>query len=137
MHSFSGLIESFLAIIKDIVDHYIFFSLGNNWISDSVIFHIFLVLLLTAFFSLIFNKLIIVLIRSWLSKLNHNIGKELLEKKVLMPVGWAIPIIIFEAGLGNYSPDEGIISRLMKSLIILIFIKYLYSLNTEILSDIC
>ena len=39
-----------------------------------------------------------------------------------MPVGWAIPIIIFEAGLGNYSPDEGIISRLMKSLIILIFI---------------
>ena len=122
MHSFSGLIDSFLLIIKDIVDHYIFFPLGNNWISDLVIFHIFLVLLLTTFFSLIFNKLIIVLIRSWLSKLNHNIGKELLEKKVLMPVGWAIPIIIFEAGLGNYSPDEGIISRLMKSLITLIFI---------------
>ena len=81
MHSFSGLIESFLAIIKDIVDHYIFFSLGNNWISDSVIFHIFLVLLLTAFFSLIFNKLIIVLIRSWLSKLNHNIGKRIIRKE--------------------------------------------------------
>ena len=72
MHSFSGLIESFIAIIKDIVGHYIFFPLGNNWISDSVIFHIFLVLLLTALFSLIFNKLIIVLIRGWLSKLNHN-----------------------------------------------------------------
>ena len=122
MHSFSGLIESFLVIIKDVVDYYIFFPLGNNWISDLVIFHLFLVILLTAFFSLIFNKLIIVLIRSWLSKLNHNIGKELLEKKVLMPIGWAIPIIIFEAGLGDYSPDEGIISRLMKSLIILIFI---------------
>ena len=122
MHSFSGLIESFLVIIKDIVDRYVFFPLGNNWISDLVIFHLFLVLLLTALFSLIFNKLIIVFIRGWLSKLNHNIGKQILEKKVLLPVGWAIPIIIFEAGLGNYSPDEGIISRLMKSLIILIFI---------------
>ena len=50
MHSFSGLIESFIAIIKDIVGHYIFFPLGNNWISDSVIFNIFLVLLLTALF---------------------------------------------------------------------------------------
>ena len=122
MHSFSGLIESFLVIIKDIVDHYIFFPLGNNWISDLVIFHLFLVLLLTALFSLIFNKLIIVFIRSWLSKLNHNMGKQILEKKVLLPVGWAIPIIIFEVGLGSYSPDEGIISRLMNSLIILIFI---------------
>ena len=52
MHSFSCLFESFIAIIKDIVGHYIFFPLGNNWISDSVIFHIFLVLLLLKFHKL-------------------------------------------------------------------------------------
>ena len=38
----------------------------------------------------------------------------------------AIPIIIFEAGLGSYSPEEGVISRLMKSLITLIFILSIY-----------
>ena len=135
MNSFSDLIESFLVIIKDIINHYIFFPLGNNWISDLVIFHLFLVILLTALFSFIFNKLIIVFIRSWLSKLSPNIGKKILEKKVLMPVGWAIPIIIFEVGLGNYSPDEGIISRLMKSLIMLTFILSITRLMSA-LSDV-
>jgi miniconductance mechanosensitive channel len=122
MHSFSDLIESFIIIIKDITNNYIFSSIGNNLISELVIYHIFIAILVATIFSFIFNKLIIVLIRSWLSKLNLKIGKQLLEKKVFAPIGWAIPIIIFEAGLGSYSPDEGIISRLMKSFIILIFI---------------
>ncbi len=122
MHSFSGLIESFIIIIKDITNIYILSPIGNNFISDLVIYHIFLAILVAVIFSLIFNKLIIVLIRSWLSKLNLKIGKQLLEKKVFAPISWAIPIIIFEAGLGSYSPDEGIISRIMKSFIILIFV---------------
>lgn len=122
MHSFSGLIESFIIIIKNIINKFIFDPMGNNWLSDLFIYHLFIVVIVAAIFSFIFNKLIIVFIRSWLSKLNLNIGKQLLKKKVFMPIGWAIPIIIFEAGLGSYSPDEGIISRLMKSFIILIFI---------------
>ena len=122
MESFSSIVESFLLIIKNLINNNILIPSGNIWLSDVFLYHLFLVILLTAVFSLIFNKLIIVFIRSWLGKLNLNIGKQLLEKKVLVPIGWAIPIIIFEAGLGNYSPDEGVISRLMKSLITLIFI---------------
>ena len=122
MESFSSLVETFLSVIKSIINNNILLPTGNIWISDVLIYHLFLVILITAIFSLIFNKLIIVFIRGWLRKLNFNIGKQLLEKKVLVPIGWAIPIIIFEAGLGSYSPDEGVISRLMKSLITLIFI---------------
>ena len=122
MESFSSLVETFLSVIKSIINNNILLPTGNIWISDVLIYHLFLVILITAIFSLIFNKLIIVFIRGWLRKLNFNIGKQLLEKKVLVPIGWAIPIIIFEAGLGSYSPEEGVISRLMKSLITLIFI---------------
>ena len=122
MESFSSLVETFLSAIKIIINNNILLPTGNIWISDVLIYHLFLVILITAIFSLIFNKLIIVFIRGWLRKLNFNIGKQLLEKKVLVPIGWAIPIIIFEAGLGSYSPEEGVISRLMKSLITLIFI---------------
>ncbi len=122
MESFSSLIETFLSLIKSIINDNILLPLGNSWITELVVYHLFLVVLFTAIFSLVFNKLIIVFVRSWISKLNINIGKKLLEKKVLAPVVWAIPIIIFEAGLGSYSPEEGVISRLMKSLIILIFI---------------
>ena len=122
MQSFSSLVETFLLIIKSIINNYILMPTGNIWLSDTLLYHLILVILLTAVFSLIFNKLIIVFIRGWLRKLNFNIGKQLLEKKVLVPIGWAIPIIIFETGLGSYSPEEGVISRLMKSLIILIFI---------------
>ena len=28
------------------------------------------------------------------------------DKKVFIPIGWAFPILIFESGLGKYSPDE-------------------------------
>ena len=122
MESFSSLVETFLSVIKSIINNNILLPTGNIWISDVLIYHLFLVILITAIFSIIFNKLIIVFIRGWLRKSNFNIGKQLLEKKVLVPIGWAIPIIIFEAGLGSYSPEEGVISRLMKSLIILIFI---------------
>ena len=122
MESFSSLVETFLSVIKSIINNNILLPTGNIWIADILIYHLFLVILITAIFSLIFNKLIIVFIRGWLRKLNFNIGKQLLEKKVLVPIGWAIPIIIFEAGLGSYSPEEGVISRIMKSFIILIFI---------------
>ena len=122
MESFSSLVETFLSVIKSIINNNILLPTGNIWISDVLIYHLFLVILITAIFSIIFNKLIIVFIRGWLRKSNFNIGKQLLEKKVLVPIGWAIPIIIFEAGLGSYSPEEGVISRLMKSLITLIFI---------------
>jgi len=122
MQSFSSLVETFLLIIKSIINNYILMPTGNIWLADTLLYHLILVILLTAVFSLIFNKLIIVFIRGWLRKLNFNIGKQLLEKKVLVPIGWAIPIIIFEVGLGNYSPEEGVISRLMKSFITLIFI---------------
>ena len=122
MESFSNIVESFLSIIKSFINDTILLPTANIWLSDLFIYHLFLVILLTAIFSLIFNKLIIVFIRRWLGTINFNIGRQLLEKKVLAPIGWAIPIIIFEAGLGNFSPEEGVISRLMKSLITLIFV---------------
>ena len=122
MESFSNIVESFLSIIKSFINDTILLPTENIWLSDLFIYHLFLVILLTTIFSLIFNKLIIVFIRRWLGTINFNIGRQLLEKKVLAPIGWAIPIIIFEAGLGNFSPEEGVISRLMKSLITLIFI---------------
>ena len=122
MESFSSLIEFNVEFFKYILNSYILFPIGLDWIVYNILYHLLIVLIITAIFSLIFNKLIIVFIRSRLNKLSFDIGKQLLEKKVLIPIGWAIPIIIFEAGLGSYSPDEGIIARLTKSLIILVFI---------------
>ena len=122
MGSFSSLIEFNVEFFKYILNSYILFPIGLDWIVYNILYHLLIVLIITAIFSLIFNKLIIVFIRSRLNKLSFDIGQQLLEKKVLIPIGWAIPIIIFEAGLGSYSPDEGIIARLTKSLIILVFI---------------
>ena len=122
MESFSSLIEFNVEFFKYILNSYILFPIGLDWIVYNILYHLLIVVIITAIFSLIFNKLIIVFIRSRLNKLSFDIGQQLLEKKVLIPIGWAIPIIIFEAGLGSYSPDEGIIARLTKSLIILVFI---------------
>ena len=122
MQSFSGLIEFNVEFFKYIFNTYILYPVGLEWIIHSIFYHILIVIIITTIFSLIFNKLIIVFIRSRLNKLSFDIGQQLLEKKVLIPIGWAIPIIIFEAGLSNYSPDEGIIARLTKSLIIFVFI---------------
>jgi len=122
MGSFSSLIEFNVEFFKYILNSYILFPIGLDWIVYNILYHLLIVVIITAIFSLIFNKLIIVFIRSRLNKLSFDIGQQLLEKKVLIPIGWAIPIIIFEAGLGSYSPDEGIIARLTKSLIILVFI---------------
>jgi miniconductance mechanosensitive channel len=122
MESFSSLIEFNVEFFKYILNSYILFPIGLDWIVYNILYHLLVVVIITAIFSLIFNKLIIVFIRSSLNKLSFDIGQQLLEKKVLIPIGWAIPIIIFEAGLGSYSPDEGIIARLTKSLIILVFI---------------
>ena len=129
-----NLIASFflgILVALNFINNNILLPTGNIWISDVLIYHLFLVILITTIFSLIFNKLIIVFIRGWLRKLNFNIGKQLLEKKVLVPIGWAIPIIIFEAGLGSYSPEEGVISRLMKSLIDLNLPFFSLSLTTQ------
>ena len=122
MQSFSGLIESIIEFVKNILNEYIFYSSGNNWITDTTLYHLILVIVITTIFSLIFNKLILVFVRSSLKKINFTIGQKLLDKKVLIPIGWAMPIIIFEAGLGSYSPDEGIIARLTQALLILVFI---------------
>ena len=122
MESFSSLIEFNVEFFKYILNSYILFPIGLDWIAYNILYHLLIVVIITTVFSLIFNKLIIVFIRSRLNKLSFDIGQQLLEKKVLIPIGWAIPIIIFEAGLGSYSPDEGIIARLTKSLIILVFI---------------
>ena len=122
MESFSSLIEFNVEFFKYILNSYILFPIGLDWVVYTILYHLLIVVIITAIFSLIFNKLIIVFIRSRLNKLSFDIGQQLLEKKVLIPIGWAIPIIIFEAGLGSYSPDEGIIARLTKSLIILVFI---------------
>ena len=122
MESFSSLIEFNVEFFKYILNSYILFPIGLDWVVYNILYHLLIVVIITTIFSLIFNKLIIVFIRSRLNKLSFDIGQQLLEKKVLIPIGWAIPIIIFEAGLGSYSPDEGIIARLTKSLIILVFI---------------
>ncbi len=122
MQSFSGLIESIIEFVKNILNEYIFDPSGNNWITDTTLYHLILVIVITTIFSLIFNKLILVFVRSSLKKINFTISQKLLDKKVLMPIGWAMPIIIFEAGLGSYSPDEGIIARLTQALLILVFI---------------
>ena len=122
MESFSSLIEFNVEFFKYILNSYVLFPIGLDWIAYNILYHLLIVVIITTIFSLIFNKLIIVFIRSRLNKLSFDIGQQLLEKKVLIPIGWAIPIIIFEAGLGSYSPDEGIIARLTKSLIILVFI---------------
>ena len=76
MESFSSLVETFLSVIKSIINNNILLPTGNIWISDVLIYHLFLVILITAIFSLIFNKLIIVFIRGWLRKSNFNIGKQ-------------------------------------------------------------
>ena len=115
MQSFSGLIIDIIVFIK------MFFSdLGLQTITNSFLFHIILVILITIIFSLIINKIIIVFIRKWLNKLKFDIGKHLISKKVFVPIGWAIPILIFEAGLGDYSPKDGVLSRISEALIILV-----------------
>ena len=115
MQSFSGLIIDIIVFIK------MFFSdLGLQAITNIFLFHIILVILITIIFSLIINKIIIVFIRKWLNKLKFDIGKHLISKKVFVPIGWAIPILIFEAGLGDYSPKDGVLSRISEALIILV-----------------
>ena len=115
MQSFSGLIIDIIVFIK------MFFSdLGLQTITNSFLFHIILVILITIIFSLIINKIIIVFVRKWLNKLKFDIGKHLISKKVFVPIGWAIPILIFEAGLGDYSPKDGVLSRISEALIILV-----------------
>ena len=132
MQSFSGLIESIIVFIQNILNTYIFYPSGNNWIADTILYHLIVVIVITTIFSLIFNKLIIVFVKGRLKKINYNIGQKLLEKKVLIPISWAMPIIIFEAGLGSYSPDDGIIARLTQSLLILVFILSLTRLISAI-----
>ena len=117
MQSFSGLIVDFIFFIK------LFFSdIGLKTISNSFLFHIVIVLFITIIFSLILNKIIIVFVRKWLRKLKFDIGKHLLDKRVFVPIGWALPILIFEAGLADYSPKDGILARISEALIILVCI---------------
>ena len=115
MESFSGIIIDIIVFIK------IFFSdLGLQEITHTFLFHIILVAFVTLIFSLIINKIIIVFIRKWLSKLKFDIGKHLINNRVFVPIGWAVPILIFEAGLGDYSPKGGILYRFSEALIILV-----------------
>ena len=56
MQSFSGLIEFFIVFLNGIFKEYILYPLGNEWIVDSIIYHLIIVLITTSIFSLIFNK---------------------------------------------------------------------------------
>ena len=117
MESFSELIIDIIFFVK------MFFSdIGLQSIVETFLFHIILVILTTIIFSLIINKIVIVFIRKWLNKLKFDIGKYLINNKVFAPIGWAIPILIFEAGLGDYSPKDGILSRISEALVILVFV---------------
>ena len=117
MESFSELIIDIIFFIK------MFFSdIGLQSIVETFLFHITLVILITIIFSLIINKIVIVFIRKWLNKLKFDIGKYLINNKVFTPICWAVPILIFEAGLGDYSPKDGILSRLSEALVILVFV---------------
>jgi len=39
MQSFSGLIESIIEFVKNILNEYIFDPSGNNWITDTTLYH--------------------------------------------------------------------------------------------------
>ena len=55
MQSFSGLIETIIEFVKNILNEYIFYPSGNDWITDTILYHLILVIVITTIFSLIFN----------------------------------------------------------------------------------
>ena len=119
MESFSSLVESLILIIIGTAKPLIV-SLSLNWLLDTIYLHLFFVILLALISALIFNKLILESIRKSIARVNHDIGKYLLQYKVFKPIGWVFPIFIFDAGLGNFSPDGGVINRLTEFLIIIV-----------------
>ena len=121
MQSFSGLIESLIIYLRILIENF-FNTISLNLLVNSLVIHVLVVIFVTIIFSLVLNKIIIDLVRSWLSRSSLDIGKELINKKVFTPIGWAFPILIFEAGLGEYSPEDGILSRISSALIILVFV---------------
>ena len=110
MQSFSGLVENIVKSLVNIIEG-LFINLNLGWMVNNWVTYVLVAIIIAVIFSLFLNKIIIVVIRTWLSKLSPNFGKELVDKKVFIPIGWAFPILIFEAGLGKYSPDEGVIAR--------------------------
>ena len=121
MESFSSLVESLILIIIGIAKPLIV-SLSLNLLLDTIYLHLFFVILLALISALIFNKLILESIRKSIARVNHDIGKYLLQYKVFKPIGWVFPIFIFDAGLGNFSPDGGVINRITEFLIIIVLV---------------
>jgi len=119
MGSFSELIMVVINFFKNQLEGIIFF-LGLDWLIESVYLHLFIALVFTIIISIVFNKLILVLIRKWITKLKFDIGKQLVNKKVFRPIGWAIPFLVFEISLGDISTDGGIIDRIISFLIIVV-----------------
>ena len=119
MQSFSGLVENIVKSLVNIIEG-LFINLNLGWMVNNWVTYVLVAIIIAVIFSLFLNKIIIVVIRNWLSKLSPNFGKELVDKKVFIPIGWAFPILIFEAGLGKYSPDEGVIARFSAALLILV-----------------
>ena len=119
MGSFSELIMVVINFFKNQLEGIIFF-LGLDWLIESVYLHLFIALVFTIIISIVFNKLILVLIRKWITKLKFNIGKQLVNKKVFRPIGWAIPFLVFKISLGDISTDGGIIDRIISFLIIVV-----------------
>ena len=45
MESFSSLVETFISVIKSIINNNILLPTGNIWVSDVLIYHLILVIL--------------------------------------------------------------------------------------------
>ena len=120
MTTFSDLILVFINFFKSGLEDLIFL-IGLDWLIGSIFLHLIIALVFTIIISLVFNKLILVFIRKWFSKVKVSITEQIVKKKVFRPIGWAIPFLVFEASLGNLSPDGGIVERITFSLIIVVF----------------
>ena len=80
MESFSSLVESLILISIGLAKPLIV-SLSLNWLLDSIYLHLFFVILIALISALIFNKLILESIRKSIARVNHDIGKYLLQYK--------------------------------------------------------
>ena len=100
MTTFSDLILVFINFFKSGLEDLIFL-IGLDWLIGSIFLHLIIALVFTIIISLVFNKLILVFIRKWFSKVKVSITEQIVKKKVFRPIGWAIPFLVFEASLGN------------------------------------
>ena len=119
MESFSHLVLIVIEFLKIYTEGFVIL-LGLDLLVGSIFLNIIISIIFTLVVSLTFNKLVLVFIRKWIGRLKLSIGKQMVSNKVFTPLGWAIPVLIFEVSLGDLSPDEGLIENFTSSLLILI-----------------